>query len=100
MLRPGESDVFSLRTTDWVAFGVFGTGWQPLPRVGFKVQLDVHSSFFASALDELGASALQASVGGWWETDNGRTLTFAFSEDLIVKSAPDFAIHIGLGWKF
>ena len=95
-----SADMFSLRTTDWVVFGVFGTGWQPLPRVGVKAQLDAHSNFYTSALDELGASAIQASVGGWWETDSGRTLTFAFSEDLIVKSAPDFTIHIGLGWTF
>ena len=100
VLRPGQTDVFSLPTADWVAFGVFGAGWQPLLRVGFTAQLDAHSNFFASALDELGAAALQASVGGWWETDSGRTLTFAFSEDLIVNTAPDFAVHVGLGWKF
>ena len=100
VLRPGESEVFSLRSEDWVVFGVFGAGWQPLQRLGFKAQLDAHSNYFSSSLDELGASAVQASVGGWWISDSGRTLTFAFSEDLIVKSAPDFGIHIGLGWTF
>ena len=99
-VRLGESEVFSLPSQDWVVFGVFGAGWQPLRRVGFKAQLDAHSNYFSSALDELGSSAVQASVGGWWESASGRTLTFAFSEDLIVKSAPDFGIHIGLGWSF
>ena len=99
-VRVGESKVFSLQTVDWVVFGVLGIGWQPLQRVGFKFQLDAHSNYFSSALDELGASALQASAGGWWKLDSGRTLTFAFSEDLIVRSAPDFGIHIGLGWTF
>ena len=99
-VRLGESEVFSLQSEDWVAFGVFGIGWRPLRRVGFKLQLDAHSNYFSSSLDELGASALQASAGGWWKSDSGRTLTFAFSEDLIVKSAPDFGIHIGLGWAF
>ncbi len=100
VLWPGEAEVFSLRSEDRVVFGVFGVGWQPLRRIGFKAQLDAHSNYFSSALDELGASAVQASAGGWWELDSGRTLTFAFSEDLIVKSAPDFGIHIGLGWTF
>ncbi len=99
-VRVGESKVFSLQTVDWVVFGVLGIGWQPLQRIGFKFQLDAHSNYFSSALNELGASALQASAGGWWKSDSGRTLTFAFSEDLIVRSAPDFGIHIGLGWTF
>ena len=99
-VRIGASEVFSLQSEDWVVFGVFGTGWQPLRRLGFMFQLDAHSNYFSSALDELGASAVQASAGGWWTSDSGRTLTFAFSEDLIVNSAPDFGIHIGLGWTF
>ena len=99
-VRAGATEVFSLRSENWVAFGVLGAGWQPLPRVGFKFQLDAHSNYFSSALGELGASAVQASVGGWWKPDSIRTLTFAFSEDLIVNSAPDFGIHIGLGWTF
>jgi len=99
-VRVGETEVFSLRGDDWVAFGVLGVGWQPLQRVGFKIQLDAHSNYFSSTLDELGASAVQASLGGWWEADSGRIVTFAFSEDLVVESAPDFGIHIGLGWIF
>ena len=99
-VRIGETEVFSLHSENWVAFGVLGAGWQPLPRVGFKFQLDAHSNYFSSALDELGASAVQASFGGWWEADSGRIVTFAFSEDLVVESAPDFGIHIGLGWTF
>ena len=99
-VRVGEAEVFSLHSEDWVVFGVLGLGWQPLQRLGFKFQLDAHSNYFSSALDELGARAMQASVGGWWESESGRTLTFAFSEDLIVKSAPDIGVHIGLGWTF
>ena len=99
-VRVGTSEVFSLHSEDWVAFGVLGAGWQPLQRVGFKLQLDAHSNYFSSALNELGASAVQASLGGWWEADSGRIVTFAFSEDLVVKSAPDFGVHIGLGWTF
>ena len=99
-IRVGETEVFSLDSEDWVAFGVFGIGWQPLQRVGFKFQLDAHSNYFSSALDELGARAIQASAGGWWELESGRTLTFAFSEDLIVASAPDIGVHIGFGWTF
>ena len=100
VVRVGETEVFSLRSEGWVAFGVLGVGWKPLQRIGFKIQLDTHSNYFSSTLDELGASAVQVSLGGWWEADSGRIVTFAFSEDLVVESAPDFGIHIGLGWTF
>ncbi len=99
-LRPGRSEVFSLVSRKWVAFGVVGAAWRPWRHVGFKFQLDMHSNYFSSSLDELGSSALQASVGGWWESESGRTLTLALSEDLIVKSAPDFGIHVGVGWNY
>ena len=99
-VRVGASEVFSLRSKDWVGFGVLGAGWQPLRRVGFKFQLDAHSNYFSSALNELGASAVQISIGGWWKPDSGRVVTLAFSEDLIVESAPDFGLHVGFGWTF
>ena len=100
VLRPGATELFALRSADWVVFGVLGGGWQPLSRWGFKVQLDAHSKFYESALDELGGNSVQASFGGWWEADSGPTVTVAVSEDLIVKGSPDFAIHLALGWSF
>ena len=100
VLRPGATELFELRSADWVVFGVLGGGWQPLPRLGFKAQLDAHSKFYESGLDEMGGNSVQASVGGWWEADSGPTVTVAVSEDLIVKGSPDFAIHLALGWRF
>ena len=100
VLKPGATDAFSLVGEDWVVFGIFGAGWKPLPRNGFRIQLDAHSAFYVSTLDELGGYAVQASIGGWWEAGPGTTLTYAFSEDLVVKSSPDFAVHVGLGWRF
>ena len=100
VLKPGATDAFSLAGEDWVVFGIIGAGWKPLPRYGFRLQLDTHSGFYVSALDELAGYAVQASIGGWWEAATGTTLTYAFSEDLVVKSSPDFAVHVGLSWRF
>jgi hypothetical protein len=76
-----------------------GVSWQPFSRIGFKVQLDAHSAFYDSALDELGSPAMQATIGGWWSLDPRRVLTVAVIEDLIVRAAPDISIQVGFTWN-
>ena len=100
LLVVGEPDVFAARSRDWVAFGVFGGSWRPRPRLGLKAQLDFHTRFYDSDLDEMGKDSVQASMGGWWSLDERRRLSFAVSEDLVVKTSPDVSIHIGFSWGF
>ncbi|MEE9570956.1 MAG: DUF3187 family protein, partial [Gammaproteobacteria bacterium] len=66
--------------------------------VGLKLQLDYHSRFYDSALVELGTDSIQASIGGWWALDDRRTLNFALSEDLTVRTAPDLSVHLDFSW--
>lgn len=100
VLGLGDPDVFAERAEDWVVFGVFGGSWRPLSRLGLKAQLDFHTRFYVSDLDEMGKDSIQASMGGWWAIDDRRRLDFAVSEDLVVKTAPDVSIHIGFNWGF
>ena len=94
LLLIGEADVFAARHEDRVVFGTFGGGWRTLPRLGLKAQLDLHSRFCDSSLDEMGKDSIQASVGDWLALGERRWLSLAVSEDLIVRSAPDFSVHI------
>lgn len=94
----GEPRYLSDRNEDWVAVGVLGLGWQPYARVGFKAQLDFHSRFYDSALDELGKDSIQASIGAWWAIDQRRRLSFAINEDLVVRTAPDVSFHFDFSW--
>ena len=100
LLMIGEPDVFAARNEDWVVFGMFGGSWRPLPRLGLKAQLDFHTRFYDSDLDEMGKDSIQASIGGWWSLDERRRLNFAVSEDLIVRTAPDVSLHVDFSWGF
>jgi hypothetical protein len=99
-MRLGEPERFPGRPQDWVALGMIGASWQPWPTVGLKAQLDLHTAFYDSALDELGDAAVQATAGGWWAIDSRRVLTVAVIEDLIVRAAPDVSLELGLEWRF
>ena len=94
----GEPKFLADRNEDWAAVGVFGLGWQPSDRFGLKAQLDFHSRFYDSELDELGKDSIQASIGGWWAFDDRRRLIFAINEDLVVRTAPDVSFHVDFSW--
>lgn len=100
VMRLGDPEYLTNRARDWVALGVLGGSWRPFPTIGIKAQLDFHSSFYDSDLDELGKDSVQASIGGWWEIDDRRTLSLAINEDLVVRTAPDVTFHLDFSWGF
>lgn len=100
LLAIGEPEVFPAVSRDVVGLGMFGVSWQPFTEVGFKAQLDLHTAFYDSQLEELGDPAVQATVGGWWSIDERRALTVAVVEDLIVRAAPDVSLQVGFEWSF
>ncbi|MDG2316028.1 MAG: DUF3187 family protein [Gammaproteobacteria bacterium] len=95
-----DSDLFTDRHEDWVAFGTLGAGWPVLQNFGLKVQFDSHSKFYRSELDEMGKASIQVSVGGWWSLGERRQLNVAIGEDLIVRTSPDISINIDFSWGF
>lgn len=99
LMRIGQPETLPAQARDWVAIGMLGASWQPLPRIGFKAQLDLHTAFYDSRLEELGDAAMQATVGGWWAIDERRTLTVAVIEDLVVRAAPDVAFQVNFAWS-
>lgn len=99
LLRIGQPETLPAQAREWVAVGMVGASWQPFPRVGFKAQLDLHTAFYDSRLEELGDAAMQATVGGWWAVDERRTLTVAVIEDLIVRAAPDVTLQVNFAWS-
>jgi len=98
VIKLGEPELLSARSEDWAAFGVLGGSWRPFPRLGFKAQMDFHSRFYDSALDELGRDSIQVSAGGGWAFDGGRSLDIAIGEDLTGSTAPDVSLHVALRW--
>jgi len=100
LLRLGELETFPAQNKDWVGLAMGGFSWQVFPSVGLKAQLDAHTAFYESALEELGDPAAQATFGGWWSIDASRTLTVAVIEDLIVRAAPDVSLQVAFQWEF
>lgn len=100
LLAPGQPDTFPGQSQDWVALGMAGVSWQPFTQLGFKAQLNAHTAFYDSRLEELGDAAMQATIGGWWAFDERRVLTVAVIEDLIGRAAPDVSVQLGFEWSF
>jgi hypothetical protein len=78
--------------------GMVGASLKVFPRMGVQLQLDAHTGLFDSPLKELGATAVQVSIGGFRDMGRGRTLEFGVNEDLNVGTAPDVALHLGFDW--
>ncbi len=81
---------------DWVVYGSSTVSWLATDTVSLKLQLDVHSAFYDSALTELGSDSAQLIVGGAIRLNQKWVLDLAVSEDIAVDTAPDVVFHIGI----
>lgn len=100
MLRLGEPDLIRFRAEDTAYIAVLGGSLKLLPRWGMKAQLDVHTPFYDTPLEELGQTSVQLALGGWWDMSRRGVLEFAIDEDLHVSTAPDVVLHVGLQWRW
>lgn len=75
------------------AFGL-SKSWVP------KLQFDFHSGFYKkSATKQLGRESIQLVLGTDYFISDNLNLSFSFSEDLIVNTAPDFVLQFGVSYK-
>jgi len=65
-------------------------------RYGIKGQVDINSALYDSALEEIGQTAVQLTLGGWLDVRDSMSFEFAVSEDLHVSTSPDVVIVLGL----
>jgi hypothetical protein len=94
--RPERIDYDANR---WAYTGIVGGTLQRWPRAGLKAQLDFHSAFYDSPLEEIGSGAIEATIGAWVE--RGKTeLEFAIVEDLEVSTAPDVVVQVAAHWRW
>ncbi len=100
VVAPGRPDVLRLPPEDLVGTALLGGSIGVAPRLDFKAQLEIHTPFFDSPLEEIGQTAVQVSLGGSWAVSDSAVFDFAISEDLHVSTAPDVAIHAGIDWRW
>ncbi len=100
LIRAGEPDLIEFHSEQWVYTAILGGSWQPWRRFGLKAQLDYHSPFYNSPLEEIGEDAYQATFGAWMQRNERSSLEFALVEDLEVSTAPDVVIQVAAHWQW
>ena len=81
---------------DRAVAGVLGGALALGTRYGIKGQIDISSAHYDSALEEIGQTAAQLTLGGWLDFRESMSFDFAVSEDLHVSTSPDVVIVLGL----
>jgi hypothetical protein len=100
LVRAGDPHRIDFDAETWVPTGVVGGSWQVLPKFGLKGQLDLHGAFFDSPLEEIGDTAIQATLSAWRRTGERGTLEFAVVEDLNVSTSPDVVFQVAATWQW
>ncbi len=100
VVRAGKPDLIEFAAEEWVYTAILGGSWQPWRRFGLKAQLDYHSPFYNSPLEEIGEAAIQATFGAWMQRNERSSLEFALVEDLEVSTAPDVVIQVAAHWQW
>ncbi len=100
LVRAGDPHRIDFDAHTWVPTGIVGGGWQVWPKWGLKGQLDVHGAFFDSPLEEIGETAIQATISAWRRTGERGTLELAVVEDLAVSTAPDVVVQVAATWQW
>ena len=97
-VRAGDPQQIDFESETWVPTGVLGGSWQLLPEWGLKGQLDVHGAFYESPLEEIGETAIQATVSAWRRMGQRGQIELAVVEDLNVSTAPDVVLQVAAAW--
>jgi hypothetical protein len=98
ILRAGDPELVHFDAETWVPTGILGGSWQILPEFGLKAQLDVHDAFYDSQLEEIGETAVQATLSAWRRMGRNGQIEFAVVEDLNVSTAPDVVLQAAFSW--
>ena len=82
----------------WIPLAGGGVAVRPFERWAFLTQLYYHGALYDGDLDPF-RSALQFALGTRYYVLPDFAVDFAFQEDPITSSSPDFSLHLGLAWR-
>ena len=95
-----DGDVLKEQQYNLVGFGTLGGGWRPSPWLVVKLQIDSHTPFFDSEIQELGVFAAQLIAGVDLALGEGTALELGITEDIVVDTAPDTMFRLALRSRF
>jgi hypothetical protein len=85
---------------DWVGYGSTSLSWMVSRVVSLKAQLDFHTAFYDSALEEIGDFTAQLVFGGSIRAGQNTVVDISMSEDIVVNASPDVVFQLGLRSTF
>ncbi|MBN2595524.1 DUF3187 family protein [Labilibaculum sp.] len=100
-LRIGKGALLANKVTRNVGFGSAGLAFHATDSWYLKSQFDFHTSFYEkSYTKQLGKASAQLVLGLDYFVANNLAVSFAFVEDIIVNTAPDFVLQVGVSYQF
>ncbi len=93
MLYMGNTKVLRDKQRHFAGYGGASLSWLATEHLEFKVQMDLHSAFYDSDLDQLGSS-LQLLAGGTAHLPGNVLLDLGISEQLITDATPDVGFYL------
>jgi len=91
----GDAEVLTHKQENIAVYGGISVDWLALENLEIKAQLDMHSAFYDSTLDQLG-SAVQLIVGGTLYLPGDMLLDLGISEQLSTDATPDVGFYLHL----
>jgi hypothetical protein len=99
VLLLGRGDLLREEQKGTVWFGGAGLHWRAWEWLTLKAQLDGHSAFYQSELDQLGKGSVMLTLGGSIPVRRG-AIDLAIGENLATDAVPDFMINLGYRIRF
>lgn len=100
-LRIGKGALLENKVTRNVGFGSIGLAFNANDNWYLKSQLDFHTSLYEkSYTKQLGNASAQLVLGLDYFVAKDLAISIAFVEDIIVNTAPDFVLQVGVSYQF
>jgi hypothetical protein len=89
----GNTKVLRELQNHFAGYGGASLAWMATQHLDFKLQLDMHSAFYDSDIDQLGTS-MQLLAGGTAHLPGEVLLDLGISEQLITDATPDVGFYL------
>ncbi len=100
LLWMDDGEVANEVREDWVAYGSTSLSWMVSRVVSLKAQLDFHSAFYDSRLEEIGEFTAQLVFGASIRASKNTVVDLSMSEDIVVNASPDVVFQLGVRSAF
>ncbi|MCU7919217.1 MAG: DUF3187 family protein [Candidatus Thiodiazotropha sp. (ex Epidulcina cf. delphinae)] len=101
LLYMGHAEVLREQQRNLALFGSLGLSWRAYDWLDLKLQLDGHTSFYHSDLDQLGGAAVMFTFGGSILFDDGPgRIDISLGENLTTDPVPDLIVNLAYKTSF